>query len=208
MPVPALAVATLESALNRVIELDPTMTPRLSELQGRSVGLVVAGTDLALTLYPGPWGFYLRAGLDPAADAVIRGTPLALIRLGASDEATRELFAGEVRIDGDVRLGTRMRQLFTQLEIDWEEQLAGLLGDVVAHQLGRRLRELSAWRRRSGEALAADVGEYLNEESRTLPSRPETESFMAEVDVLRDDVERLAARLRRLREKRSPDGDA
>jgi ubiquinone biosynthesis protein UbiJ len=207
MPVPALAVATLESALNRVIELDPAMAPRLAELQGRSVGVVVVGTGITLTLYPGPWGFYLRAGLDPETDALIRGAPLALIRLGASDEATRELFAGDVQIEGDVRLGTRMRQLFTQLEIDWEEQLAVLLGDAVAHQLGRRLREVQGWRRRSHEALAADIGEYLSEESRTLPSCPEAEAFMAEVDTLRDDVERLAARLRRLREKRSPDGD-
>lgn len=208
MSIPALAVAGLESALNRVIELDPAMTPRLAELEGKSVGLVVAATGIALTLYPGRWGFYLRAGLDPEADAVIRGTPLALIRLGASDEATRELFAGDVRIDGDVRVGTRMRQLFTQLEIDWEEQLAALLGDFLAYQLGHRLRELGAWRRRSNEAMFADIGEYLSEESQTLPSRPEAEAFMAEVDTLRDDVERLAARLRRLREGRSPDGGA
>jgi ubiquinone biosynthesis protein UbiJ len=45
--------------------------------------------------------------------------------------------------------------------------------------------------------------EYLQEEGRDLPTPTEVEEFLADVDRLRDDAERLEARLARL-ESRSP----
>jgi ubiquinone biosynthesis protein UbiJ len=205
---PALAVAALETALNRMMALDPGLAPRIAGLEGKVVGVGVTGTGISLSLYPGPWGVYVRDGIDPGSDTVIHGTPLGLMRLASPQTSTQELFSGDVRIEGDVRLGTRLRQLLARAEIDWEEQLSRLLGDIAAHQIGRGLRGLGRWRRRSGQALASDIGEYLSEESRLVPSRPEVEDFMAGVDTLRDDLERLTARVQRLRERRSPPGDS
>ena len=48
--------------------------------------------------------------------------------------------------------------------------------------------------------MNANIREYLQEESRELPSRYEVERFTADVNALRDDVERLAARVQRLRQ--------
>jgi ubiquinone biosynthesis protein UbiJ len=44
-------------------------------------------------------------------------------------------------------------------------------------------------------ALWRDIGEYASHERRDLVSRPEGEAFLRDVDALREDVERLAARL-------------
>ena len=46
--------------------------------------------------------------------------------------------------------------------------------------------------------MEQNITEYLQEESRALPSRYEVESFRSKVDTLRDDVDRLAARIQRL----------
>jgi ubiquinone biosynthesis protein UbiJ len=49
--------------------------------------------------------------------------------------------------------------------------------------------------------MGANIREYLQEESRDVPSRYEVERFSSDVGELRDDVERLAARVRRLQER-------
>ena len=51
--------------------------------------------------------------------------------------------------------------------------------------------------------MRGNVREYLQEESRDVPSRYEVERFTRDVGALRDDVDRLEARLARLSGKRS-----
>ena len=46
--------------------------------------------------------------------------------------------------------------------------------------------------------MGDNIREYLQEESRDVPSRYEVEQFTRRVNQLRDDVERLAARVGRL----------
>jgi ubiquinone biosynthesis protein UbiJ len=46
--------------------------------------------------------------------------------------------------------------------------------------------------------MGGNIREYLQEESRDVPTRYEVERFSQQVGILRDDVERIAARLSRL----------
>ncbi|MGB5200150.1 MAG: sterol-binding protein, partial [Sedimenticolaceae bacterium] len=98
-------------------------------------------------------------------------------------------------------------EVLADLDIDWEEQLSRFTGDIAAHEIGRGVRAASregARMRRSSEQI---LSEYLTEEARLLPHRFEVEDFIADVDTLRDDAERLAARIALL-EKRRRGGQA
>jgi len=53
-----------------------------------------------------------------------------------------------------------------------------------------------------------NLREYLQEEARLLPTRYEAKEFLDAVDALRDDVERLAARVERLRSRAGEVGEA
>jgi ubiquinone biosynthesis protein UbiJ len=46
--------------------------------------------------------------------------------------------------------------------------------------------------------MGANIREYLQEESRAAPSRYEVDRFTKDIGTLRDDVDRLEARLNRL----------
>ena len=81
---------------------------------------------------------------------------------------------------------------------DLEGEVAKWLGDVPAHALGEVARGLGAWLGRAGAALRMNTAEYLQEESRAVPAPFEAQAFYSDVERMRDDVERLAARLARL----------
>jgi ubiquinone biosynthesis protein UbiJ len=84
------------------------------------------------------------------------------------------------------------------MDIDREEQLSRLTGDVIAHQLGNTARRTASALRHGRRTLEQDLGEYLQEELRLLPTRIETENFSTDVSRLVMDTDRLAARIRRL----------
>jgi len=89
-------------------------------------------------------------------------------------------------------------QLLRHARPDLEEELARLVGDTPAHYAASAARAGLAYGRSALQALARNVGEYLNHESRDLVPGPELEAFAVDVERIRDDVERAAARLARI----------
>ncbi|SCZ65029.1 ubiquinone biosynthesis accessory factor UbiJ [Thiohalomonas denitrificans] len=195
--IPVAALAGLERAVNAVIALDPETRRRLSRLEGRVIAIELQGTGLSLFAAPGKGGLRLMGHYDSTPDTTLRGTPLALMRMGAGG-TTEGLFAGDVQIDGDVEVGQRFKHILDTMEIDWEEHLSRLTGDIVAHQVGNVFRSLAAWRRTASDTLARDTGEYIQEELQMVPGRREVDHFMDQVDTIRTDVDRLEARIRRI----------
>ena len=203
MSVPAVVLAGLEISVNRYLGLDPEILSRLSALTGKIIAVELRGLGITLYMAPHSGGIQLLHEYEGAADAVISGTPLSLARVGIGEEHGL-LFAGEVEITGDVALGQRFENILREIDIDWEEQLSRLVGDVVAHQVGNLVRDTLKWGAKSLDTLGRDINEYLQEESRHLPPADEVNAFLSAVDVLRDDVERLEVRVNRLRSRIDP----
>ena len=93
--------------------------------------------------------------------------------------------------------GTCSRSL-ASFNVDWEELLSGYLGDVAAHQLGNGGRAAAQWLAETRATLERDIAEYLRNEAELLPERWQIRQFLAAVDELRSDIDRLDARIKRL----------
>ena len=202
VPIPDAVLATIEGSINHYIALDPEGAQRLAELHGRVILIEVTGFGTRLYLIPGTKGIQLYGDYAGEPDCVLRGTPMALARMGTSRQKEDQLFSGEVQIEGDTHLAQALGDLVGGLEVDWEEQLSRLVGDGAARQVGNRVRSAGRWGRRTSDAFKSDIKDYLQEEARLLPSRYEIQAFLDDVDQVRDGVERLAVRVERLKKKR------
>ena len=185
----------LAALLNRGIRASSDAARRCRELEGRSFRIELEGLGLGMTLLSTGEGVTLSE--QAPADACLSGTPGALARLAATGDESI-LRARAVRISGDPLVARDFRDLIAIAAPDFEEELARLVGDVAARQLGNLLRSFKGWGFDSADRLSRTVAEYLQEESRELPARPEVEAFLDEVDRLAGDLARLEARIRRL----------
>jgi ubiquinone biosynthesis protein UbiJ len=195
---PASLLAGLEAALNRYLRLDPDAMVRMAALQQRCIAIELMPLQLTLYIVPGANGVQLRSQVESGPDTVLRGTPLGLAQLGLGNQSGKTLFSGSVTIEGDVETGQAFKAILDEMDIDWEEQLSRLTGDVIAHQLGNTARRATSALRHGRHTLEQDLGEFLQEELRVLPTRIETENFSADVARLGMDTDRLAARISRL----------
>lgn len=198
---PTALTAALEAAFNRYLTLDPQGPVRMAALEGSVIGIALQDLDWRVYLLPGKDRVQVLGRYEHAADAVLHATPLALLRLAQGGDAARMMLSQELRIEGDVQLGQQFKSVLDQLDIDWEEHLSGLVGDVVAHQVGRGVKAGMQWSAAAVHSLEQDVVEYLQEETRLAPTAAELSAFMDEVDRLRADVDRLQARMQRLQGK-------
>ena len=194
--VTALAAA-IEEAVNKVLALDPEGRARLAQMEGKIVAFEVQGLGITLALRPHAEGLDVMTNYPGEPDAVLSGGPFSLARLGLTG-ARDGLFGTDVSIRGDVELGQRFQRTLNGIDVDWEEHLSHLVGDIAAHQTGRLLRGVRDWLGQAGRTSERNAGEYLQLESGMLPLKEEVEPFLAAVDRLRDDADRLAARVERL----------
>ncbi|MCG7925708.1 MAG: SCP2 sterol-binding domain-containing protein [Candidatus Thiodiazotropha taylori] len=198
MTITAALFASLEQLLNQAINLDPEAAKRLAPMQGRVIQLDLLGTGLNLYMIPEPQGFQVLSHFEGEADCLLRGSLLDLASMRNPSNSSDQLFNGSVTIEGDTALAQRFGAFFSSLDIDWEEQLSRLTGDVAAHQIGSLARGFLGWGKQLNQTTSLNLKEYLEEELRLIPGRYEMNPFLQDVDRLRDDVERLEARIQRL----------
>ncbi len=196
--IPPAMLAAIEVAMNRYLAMDPNTMARIAKLAGKVVAIQLRGLNTAIYLAPHISGVGVLSSYSGQPDTVLRGTPGAFIRLGATSRPARVLFSGDVEISGDVELGQAFKKILDGMEIDWEEQLSKPLGDVVAHGIGNLIRDTGRWLHGSAESLGLDIAEYLHEETRLLPQDFEIEAFLSQVDTLRSDADRLEQRINRI----------
>jgi ubiquinone biosynthesis protein UbiJ len=190
----------LESALNRVLALDPDTQSALKALDGRALSIDFRGTGRAMRLTVD--GERLVVGPDFAAQSDLRvsaspGSLLAMAaaRLRGDAEAT---LPGKVEISGDAELARRLERLVHRFEPDVDEAFARVFGDVLGVKMAYALRGALSFARKSVSAVIQDSADYLVEESRDLVARAEMDQFLDDVDDARERADRLEARLRRL----------
>ena len=187
----------LANILNRNIQ---EMTPArelCEQLDGATIAVRVRDTSLAMYFRINAEVISLSSKSATDPDVVIEGSLLTLARMaGTSGEsAVRD---GTLDLTGNAETAQAFQELLAYAKPDIEEQVSTLLGDVAAHRLGEIVRGIGDWARDARSTMGSNIREYLQEESRDLPSRYEVERFTLQVDSLRDGVARLEARLNRL----------
>jgi len=194
-----MLTATIENVLNRGLPRSPRAQQLCAELTGRSVAVEVREITRLLIESTGSTLRITRG--DAGADAEIVGGPFGLLALGGNTpEAV--LQRGDVEIRGDAELAQKFRELVLLLRPDLEEELSFVVSDVPAHQIGRFARMALGWTRKAAATTAENLAEYFGHERQDLVPRNEGEQFLRGVDSLREDVDRLEARVAILRERR------
>lgn len=192
------AWAPLEIAINRVLALDPAAPARLEQLEGRTLAVELRGLALTVYFLFARERISVLGDFDGETDARIVGTPLSLARVAVADSGPQALFGQGVEVCGNVDVARRAKAILDSLDIDWEERLAAVAGDVVAHQVGHAVRGVLGWSKMLVSTLNQDMSEFLQHESNLLPEQGELQLFTGAVDDLRSDIDRLSQRVQRL----------
>ena len=112
------------------------------------------------------------------------------------------LAPGKVEIAGDAELARRLEKLASGFAPDFEEAFARTFGDVIGVPLAKAVREGLAHARETASHLSQDGAAWLRDETGIAVAPGEVESFLDDVDTLRERTERLEARLARLERQR------
>ncbi|HTW37920.1 MAG TPA: SCP2 sterol-binding domain-containing protein [Steroidobacteraceae bacterium] len=194
-----MLASIIENVLNRGLPRSPRARQLCTELAGRRVAVEVRGVaellvgcdGLALSIAAGSEGAEAAA-----ADARVSGGLTALLALAARSDGS--LRGGTIEVTGNAQIAERFHELVRLLRPDLEEELALAIGDVPAHRIARFARTALEWWRSAADTTVRNVAEYFAHERGDLVSRSEGRQLLAGIDAVREDIDRIEARIEAL----------
>jgi ubiquinone biosynthesis protein UbiJ len=194
-----MLLPSLTKAINAYLRLDPESKQRLKNLRGKAITIEFLPFHFIFQCVFSEDSVELQADEWLQTDTKIRGTPLQMLGAMLTKDNRQRFFAEDLLIEGDATIAQQVIELFDELQIDWEEYLSRLVGDVPAYHVGRTLRDMKEWLHNTEKTLAQNINEYIHEEAGFLPVREALQDFFSEIDTLRMHVDRIEARFVRLR---------
>jgi len=186
----------IENLLNRNLPRSPRARELASALVGKRVRVEARGLGWVLIAESLNTSIRLtrESTEGQAPDADISGSLLNLAALAGS-HPEEVIQRGDVTIRGDAEVAQKFRELAMLLKPDVEEELSRLIGDSPAHQALRLVRLATGFGRRAAQTGVRNVAEYLAHERGDLVPRAEAEDFYRGVERLREDLDRVEARV-------------
>lgn len=211
-----LALAAFEHLFNEWIDLDAATRQGFNQLDGKLLRVAIDTPHLSVDvlfdrdrvrLSPTPVGMddapassiFEQRPFDPkhapvAADTTLHVPHLVGLAglLGATAGST-----GNVPIQGDFSVLQQIQRVMAQAEPDVSARLAPWIGDTLAHQIAQLLNQGKQQVSETSQRLREHVEAQLKQDNPLLAPRWQAERFVDGVRDLRNDVERLQARLDR-----------
>jgi ubiquinone biosynthesis protein UbiJ len=197
MPAPR-PESPLAAALNALLEHQPMARSRLGRHAGKTLCLALPLFPLRLTLVEDGEGGCRFSPAEAGAETGLTLTPQpAALPRWITGGTLGDLFSA----DGDGLLAADLTQALGAF--DWVLALRPWLGDMAASRVDQIIQGLAEWRIKAVESAGRNVAEYAVHEQALLAEPHTLKEFIAEVDRLREDADRLEARLSLLEDRRA-----
>lgn len=191
-------LAGIEYSLAQALARDPLTAKRLGALADKVILIRGSAPDWQVFVFPneGEIRLMTNAELDP--DCTLAAPSSLLARLAFSEQRQSLLQDPQVILSGDSQVLISLQNIFGDLQIDGEAELARWLGPVAGHAVAGLLRSGRDWGAQTHHSLSDSLGRYLTEESRQLVGKAEANIAAQDLHELQLRLDRLEARLQRL----------
>ena len=190
------ALASAEKIIQRALEYDPSSRIALSQLAPHVLAIQVTAPEFKVFVVPDEKGIRLLGNYEGEITTQLQGSLFALISLVKSERLN--LKDTNVVLVGSTSFISELQKIFKNIDIDWEEMLSQVFGDIIGHQGAEMIRSKLNWSKDRVNNIQRLTSEFLTEELRVLPSSPELNFFNSQVDELKLGVDRAQARIEQI----------
>jgi len=191
----------LERAINGALSLDSVTRERIASLSPTVFRIECVAPQFTLVLIPGVTEVRIVGYFEESADVTVSGAASDFLALLAAEDKASALINGNLKIIGDSSRLLALEKALAALDIDWEQHLATVIGDIPAHQIGRAIRQGAQFRRSAHRSFERHIREFIHEEARLSPPRIEVDDFLDAVQQLGLQTDRAEAGIRRLKRR-------
>ena len=187
-----------EPMLNHVLQYDSDASNKLKKLNNKSLSVELTDLSVNLTVKVFDNKVFV-SGQSESADCVIKTSLDGLQKLSDAAQITAMIRQGQLDLEGDLHVAQGFSGLLMDNDIDWQEWLSEYLGDAMTFKLSQAIKKQKTHWARKKRDLDYTAQSALVDELRVTPDRIEVERFVADVDQLNAQTERLTLEIQKLK---------
>ncbi|MDP1574797.1 MAG: SCP2 sterol-binding domain-containing protein [Coxiellaceae bacterium] len=191
----ALLLPALESIINRALQCDPDALTKLSSIKNQVIKIHCTDWKVSFFIVIDSNGLQFHTKYFSQENTLIKSTGNNFLHVFIKGADTQTLFDYPMDISGNTHNLEVLREVFKNLDLDLEEKLSQIVGDVAAHKLFAHAHNVKSILKDTSEKLSDQAKEYLYFEAKHFPTQKQVEKFYKDIARLRDDVARLEARI-------------
>ncbi len=178
----------------QTLRLDPQRNYLLQQLAGEALAVDIGDLNLSCVLIP-QHNTLLLSITEMAANNRLRGKSGVLVAMCLSPNPQHFIQTDKVNFSGDIQVLQRYSNFFKAIRPDLIFTLTQGKNNTLSSLLDKPLTALNHWFRVSKEKLPIELREYLQYEKNFFPCRQELEDFFMDVQILKEDTDRVIAKL-------------
>ena len=194
----------IETVIAKAVEFSPGTESRLKQLHPLTIEIHC--TQPALKMFVSveeDGGIQIARYQETKATVSIEGTLRDFSRVATASDPAATLINGDVKISGDTAPLMQLQAIVGDLNIDWEAPIVDAVGPVFGHQLAEVIRAITRSSATTHRRMKRQLSEFILEEGRLSPPKPELDSFFTAVDDLLLRTDRIESRLKRTKKRAS-----
>lgn len=190
-----ILLPALEKIINGALKCDPDALAKISKLKNQTIKIHISDWKITFFMLFDENGIQLHKNCPLKPDTEITSTLSNFLKLASKGADNIALFQHPIEVIGNTHNLEILRDAFRNLHIDWEDRLAPYLGDVISHQLFSYIDSSKNAAKNTLIKLSEQIKEYILFEAKYFPTKKQVEKFYTDIANLRNDMDRLQAKI-------------
>lgn len=184
----------IEKVVNALLNMNLSGSASLVALEQKTLVVSLSELNFPLSLTVSDQQLLVTC-ITERSDCQIDTSLATLKTLKEEQQLTALIKQDKLNIVGDVKVAQQFADVFQQLDIDWQSELAKYLGDVPTYKLLRFNQWLLSKLMFAKQQISADASEWLIHEKRLVVTTGELQHFYHQVQQSQSVVQQIEQRV-------------
>ena len=191
-----MVIEKINQAIAIAIENSNLKKKDFQKLNGKYIYIILDNTSMTIYIEILDNTFKLSESIDNQPNLTLQGSPIAFLNYINNSNVENS-----IQIFGNAALAEDFSGLMAKINIDWEQIIADYTSDDIAFYTSKFINFLKNKKSEIDNSFIRNTKEYFRDETDIIPSKEQINKHIEDVDNLRNKIEVLEAKFKKLNNK-------
>lgn len=165
----------------------------LKPLDKKNIAIKLRNTSTVIYIEIVEGKILLSEKIEGEPHLILEGSPISFVNYFNNISSDHN-----IKISGQALLAEHFSKIFKKINIDWEQVISEYTNDEFAFYANKIFCEIKNKKNEVENSILRNTREYIRDETNILPSKEQIDNYINDVDSLRNKIDFLEAKFKKI----------